>query len=215
MLDFLTREVNFEIVLDYILFSQEYGEKVLQTITQISPHFKKFKKFKPEKKITECVQAAITSNSSEFTVVQSVRLLKELICDTNTSIINYVINSPTIMILLKNLQYSEVRSFLFVYILSNNNFSADIQYAIKNNVLKEIFKKFSEILVTGTLIEVMNILEIMNLLIPEILCESYVPRADEFECAQALKLYKYRKTLLTSEGHQLILTIFSIPFKSF
>lgn len=214
MLDFFTREVNFEIVLDYILYSYEHGQKVLFAVSSIFPHFKKFKKFNPEKKIAECIHAALTSNTSEFTTLQSINLLKSLITNTSSLIVSYLISNSTLIILLKNLHYSEVRSFLFVYIFCNS-FSVDTKKGTRVHILIEVFKYFTLSLETGSVLEIFPIIEMLNLLIPEIFTDLYIAKADEFERSEPLKLNIYKKSVLTVEGQSLIAAIFNSAFPCF
>lgn len=215
MLDFFTREVNFEIILDYILFSQEYGKEVLSGIRKVFQHFKKFKKFNPEKKIAESINSALASNSSEFTVIQSVRLITYLMDFKGSNFISHVVGNGTILMFVKSLNYSEVQSFLFVKVLANSALSMDTQSTIKNSLLPEIFKKFTQILEGGLVKDAIFVLEMLVLIIPEVLREGYFPKSDGFEAGELLKMNRYRKVLITTEGRELISAIFKVAFESF
>ncbi|OMJ72405.1 hypothetical protein SteCoe_29168 [Stentor coeruleus] len=215
MLEFLSREVNFEILLDYILFSHEHGPRVLAAIPQIYPYFKKFKKFNPEKKISECVLSALSSNTAEFTALQSISLIKSLMQSQYSNIIGYFINVSTVLVLLRNLQYPEVRSFFFVYMISNKAFSKEMKMAIKNTIFPELYKRFAGILIECDTKDCLPVLEVLSILIPEILSTENVPKADNFEAGDPLKLRFYRKTIVTAEGHTLMNSLFNCAFKVF
>ena len=214
MFEFLTREVNFEILLDYILFSHEHGAKVLKGMSQLVPHFKKFKKFNPLKKTSECVLSALSSNNSEFTALQATKLLKLIFPPHTPQVFTYFHSSSCVTIFLKNFLYPQVRSFFFEFLLSNKSLPLDSQELIKSRILVDLFKRFSVILGSeGNL--VLPVLDFLTLVLPEMLSEHFVGKADEFETSEALFLYRYRKALLTVEGHGLIASLFSIAFRDY
>lgn len=214
MLDFLTREVNFEILLDYVLFSHDLGPKVLVGMAQVIPQFKRFKKFNPVKKVSECVMSALSSNNSEFTALQATKLLS-MIFQQEKEVFRFFLTGSCVNTFLKNFAYPEIRSFFFVYLIANRNLNFESREVIKSKILVELFRKFSGILCLDNFNETLAVLEFLNILIPEILSESLTSKADPFECVEPLALNKYRKALLTSEGIGLISSLFGLVFKEY
>ena len=214
MLDFLTREVNFEILLDYVLFSHDLGPKVLVGMAQVIPQFKRFKKFNPVKKVSECVMSALSSNNSEFTALQATKLLS-MIFNQEKEVFRFFLTGSCVNTFLKNFAYPEIRSFFFVYLIANRNLNLESREVIKSKILVELFRKFSGILSLDNLNETLAVLEFLNILIPEILSESLSSKADPFECVEPLALNKYRKALLTSEGIGLISSLYGLVFKEY
>jgi hypothetical protein len=214
MIEFLTKEVNFEILLDYILFSHEHGPKVLAGMKQLVSYFKKFKKFNPVKKVSECVMSALSSNNSEFTALQATRLLK-LVFSKEKEAFRFFLTGTCVNTFLKNFAYPEIRSFFFVFIIANRDLNSESKEIIKNKILVELFKRFSVILSSDCQSEILAVLDFLHILIPEILSDSFSLKADDFPAGEALTLGKFRLALLTGEGLAMISSIFALVFKDY
>lgn len=148
IVDFLNDEVNFEVLLDMVLYSgnneeEKIAMRALKALTELhnSKIIIKFHKFSVVKKIVTSVNESFSYNDKEIQFTLAIKLLDYWIKKEPATAFGLMIqlNLPTN--LLKHIEYSISQHFLYFSLINNTQISPKLQVKLWQDILPNLIER--------------------------------------------------------------------------